>query len=248
MCSGLAARADLEPRDAAPCDVPCVPACKEIMKRFDLLIFDWDGTLSDSAGYIVSTMQTAIADLGLPPRADHQIAELIGLGFGDGMRRLYPEHDTPTLLRLLMSYRERAPTRVYEAPLFAGAADALQALHARRFRLAVATGKPRRGLDQSLAHHAALQPLFEITRCADETRDKPHPLMLEQILEVTGVAPERALMIGDTEYDVAMARALGVPALGVACGVHDHGRLQAAGACAVLEHVAALPAWLQSST
>jgi phosphoglycolate phosphatase len=89
-----------------------------------------------------------------------------------------------------------------------------------------------------------LLPLFEITRCADETADKPHPLMLEQILAATNVAPERALMIGDTEYDVAMARALGMPALGVACGVHAPERLLQAGAEAVLETVRAIPAWL----
>lgn len=214
------------------------------MKRFDLLIFDWDGTLADSAGYIVATMQKAAAALGLPPRADRQMAELIGLGIEDAMRRLYPEHDTADLLHRLMRYRDRHETRVFEAPLFDGAAEALHRLHGHGFRLAVATGKPRQGLDRSLSHHAPLQPLFELTRCADETADKPHPRMLEEILAETGVPAERALMIGDTEYDVAMARSLGMPALGVSCGVHDAGRLRQAGAQAVIDYVGALPGWL----
>ncbi len=212
--------------------------------QFDLLIFDWDGTLADSAGEIVSSMQIAIRDLNLPPRADHQIAELIGLGLADGMQRLYPEIETPVLMKMLMQHRRANPTAIYIAPLFDGAADALHALRTSGYRLAVATGKPRAGLDGALDVHHHIRPLFETSRCADETADKPHPRMLEEILRETGVAAERALMIGDTEYDVAMARALGVPALGVSCGVHAPERLQRAGAAAVLPHVGHLPDWL----
>jgi len=218
--------------------------CWKRPRRFDLLIFDWDGTLANSTGHIVATMQKATVSLNLPPRTNQQMAELIGPGMRDAMRRLYPEHDTSTLLRLLMNHREAEPGRIYEADLFDGTADTLAMLRAEGFRLAVATGKPRGGLDRSLDCHAPLQPLFEITRCADETADKPNPLMLEEILAATGVAPERALMIGDTEYDVAMASALGMQALGVACGVHEPGRLRTAGACAVIDRVSALPAWL----
>ncbi|GAC1625201.1 MAG: HAD-IA family hydrolase [Nevskia sp.] len=215
------------------------------MKPYDLLIFDWDGTLADSAGHIVSTMQEAILGLGLPARADRQISELIGLGLADGMQRLYPEIDTPTLLKLLTSYRSKGPKQVYVAPLFAEAERALRALYLARYRLAIATGKPRAGLAGSLTHHETIAPLFELSRCADETADKPNPLMLEEILAETGIAPERALMIGDTEYDMAMARAIGMPALGVACGVHDAGRLLRAGAARVVEGVHALPGWLR---
>ncbi|MDB5988530.1 MAG: family hydrolase [Nevskia sp.] len=213
-------------------------------QRFDLLIFDWDGTLADSVGQIVATMQQAIAALGLPPRADQQISELIGLGFSDSLTRLYPQMDMPTLLRLLREYRERAPGTAYAAPLFAGAAESLSALRDDGYLLAVATGKPRAGLQRSLASHTHLQPLFTITRCADETANKPDPLMLREILAETGIAAERALMIGDTEYDIAMARAIGVPALGVACGVHDAGRQLRAGALAVVESARAVPGWL----
>jgi len=212
--------------------------------RYDLLIFDWDGTLADSAGQIVATMQQAIAALGLPPRTDQQIAELIGLGFNDSLTRLYPQLDTPMLLQLLRVYRERAPGTAYAAPLFEGAAESLFTLQEAGYRLAIATGKPRAGLQRSLAAHPHLLPLFVTTRCADETANKPDPLMLREILAETGVAAPRALMIGDTEYDAAMARALGVPALGVACGVHDAGRQLRAGALAVVESARAVPGWL----
>lgn len=212
--------------------------------RYDLLIFDWDGTLANSAGQIVATLQDAIRSLGLPPREDRQISELIGLGIVDGVRRLYPEFDPGEMLKLIAGYRERAPAQTFQTLLFDGAADALAHLHGGGYRLAIATGKPRVGLDRSLEHHPQLQPLFSITRCADEAADKPHPLMLEQILAETGIAPERALMVGDTEYDVEMARAIGVTALGVACGVHAPDRLLRAGACAVVADVGAIPNWL----
>ncbi|MDP3293292.1 MAG: HAD-IA family hydrolase [Nevskia sp.] len=214
------------------------------MPEFELLIFDWDGTLADSAGHIVSTTQKAILDLGLPPRENHQIAELIGLGLLDGMRRLYPEFDPNWVMAQLFAHRRESGLKIHSTPLFDGAAEALAALRDQGFRLAVATGKPRAGLDGAFDEHD-LRSLFEISRCADETADKPHPLMLEEILRETGVAADRALMIGDTEYDVAMAAAVGVPALGVACGVHAPGRLLAAGAMAVIKDARALPAWLR---
>lgn len=213
--------------------------------RFDLLIFDWDGTLADSAGHIVSTTQAAIRDLGLPPRENHQIAELIGLGLQDGMRRLYPEFDPAWVMRQLFLHRRESGLKIHSTPLFDGAAAALAELRAQGFRLAVATGKPRAGLEDAFDEHGHVRPLFEISRCADETADKPHPLMLEEILRETGVAAERALMIGDTEYDAAMAASIGMPALGVACGVHAPDRILRAGAHAVVDGVPALPAWLR---
>ncbi len=216
------------------------------MRAFDLLIFDWDGTLADSPRHIVAGMQAAISALGLPPREDRQIAELIGLGMLDGLGKLYPELNLAQLLRKLMDYRKRAPAEMSVGSLFTGAAECLAALHGAGYRLAVATGRHRDQLDHSLIRHADVAALLEITRCADETADKPNPRMLQQILDATGVAAERALMIGDTEYDVAMARALNMPALGVSCGVHDRDRLRQAGACAVIEDVVALPAWLSA--
>ena len=215
------------------------------MPRFSLLIFDWDGTLADSAGLIVSNMQQAIDAIGLPQRSDQAIRELIGLGLVDALQRLFPELDAEEVLRLLAEYRRLAPvTMAHEAPLFPGAREALERLGGEGYTLAVATGKSRPGLNRSFRTHGFLKPLFFTTRCADETADKPDPLMLREILVETGFEAQQALMIGDTEYDVGMARAIGMPALGVGCGVHEAGRLLRAGAAAVLEDVRAVPAWL----
>jgi phosphoglycolate phosphatase len=210
-----------------------------------LLIFDWDGTLSDSAAGIVRSMQDAIAELNLPPRDDASIRELIGLGFADGMNRLYPEFELQALLGLLENYRRRFVHQgLGEAPLFPGALEALGALHADGFRLSVATGKSRPGLNRSLRHHTDLARLLSSTRTADETACKPDPLMLKELLWHEGLEPEQALMIGDTEYDAAMARAIGMPMLGVSCGVHAGGRILGAGAIAMIDSVRDLPAWL----
>lgn len=215
------------------------------MKDFELLVFDWDGTLSDSAAHIVASMQGAILELGLPLRDDAAVRDLIGLGLTDGMRLLYPELDTEGVLELLAGYRRRffSPGAMVESPLFDGVLETLQGLAEQGYLLAVATGKSRRGLDRALAHHHPLGGCFIATRTADETASKPDPLMLRELLVELDVPPHKALMIGDTEYDAQMARSLTVPMLGVACGVHEPQRLLAAGACAVLERVAELPDW-----
>lgn len=215
-------------------------------REWAVLAFDWDGTLVDSAPAIVADVQRVIADLRLPARSDKQIADLIGLDILDGFKRLYPELKFVSLLKRLMAYRTGRPARSSVAPLFAGAEPALQALRAAGYRLGVATGRQRRSLDQELATHAGVAQLFTWTRCADETRAKPHPAMLNSLCAEAGVDPERMLMIGDTEYDIAMARAADVAAVGVATGSHDGGRLMQAGALVVLPSVAELPAWLDA--
>lgn len=221
-------------------------------RRFELLIFDWDGTLADSAALIVAGMQDAITQLKLPARTDRQIRELIGLGFYDAMARLFPEFAPEDIAKALGDYRRllvsggtlhHGPA---EAPLFEGALAALQHLHGSGYRLAVATGKSRSSLERSLVKHPELRPLFSSTRCADESAAKPDPLMLRELLEVEDLPAERALMIGDTEYDVEMARACGMPVLGVSCGVHESERLLQAGAVALIEEVRHLPRWLMS--
>lgn len=218
------------------------------MDRVKLLIFDWDGTLADSAGQIVSSMQRAIADLGWAPRDAQTIRELIGLGLDDVLRSLYPEADLAELHRLLAGYRAQwLADPLGEAALFAGSLDALRGLHQSGFRLAVATGKSRRGLDRSLRHHAELGTLFVNTRTADETASKPNPLMLMELLADEKLRADEAVMIGDTEFDLAMAAAIGMPALGVTCGVHAPLRLHQAGARALLESVADLPGWLAAA-
>ena len=215
--------------------------------KYQLLIFDWDGTLADSAAMIVGAMQRAIAALKLPERSDQSIRELIGLGLNDALNRLYPEMDQAHLHGLLNSYRAQWLSEgAGEAPLFAGALEAMRSLHAGGYRMAIATGKSRKGLDRSLRHHLELAPMVLSSRTADETASKPSPLMLSELLEEFELEPQQALMIGDTEYDMAMARAIGMPGLGVTCGVHAPERLRDSGATALIEHVGHLPAWLSA--
>lgn len=218
---------------------------EDLDQPYQLLIFDWDGTLADSATQIVGAMQQAIAGLQLPPRSDDSIRVLIGLGLNECLQILYPDMDVPTIRGLLDQYRKQwVGGGGAEAPLFSGALDAVRQLHAQGSRIAIATGKARRGLDRSLRHHPELAQYVINSRCADETASKPDPLMLRELLAAEGVAVERALMIGDTSYDMAMAAAIGMPAVGVACGVHEASRMLEAGARAVIGDVAALPAWI----
>lgn len=213
------------------------------MKRYQLLVFDWDGTLMDSASEIVAAMQNAIQHIGLPERSPDQMRQLIGLGIDDVLARLFPDLDTQRVRARLEAYRARYGMQRSSAQLFAPAMTALQTLQAQGFDMAVATGKSRRGLDTAMTA-TGTDAFFVWTRCADESVPKPAPDMLEDILLRSATMPEQALMIGDTEYDVAMARAAGVDAVGVACGVHDAVRLRRAGALDVLDTVEALPDWL----
>lgn len=216
--------------------------------KVQLLIFDWDGTLSDSAAQIVNAMQGAIRGLSLPPRTDESIRELIGLGINEALGRLYPEIELPHLQNLLSGYRAQWLSEgAGEAPLFAGALNALQQLDKAGYRLAIATGKSRKGLNRSLRHHAEVNALVQSSRTADETASKPDPLMLRELLEEHELPPEAALMVGDTEYDLDMARSIGMAGVGVTCGVHDGGRLQRSGAKILLEDVSCLPEWLAST-
>lgn len=218
------------------------------MRQFDLLIFDWDGTLADSEALIVGAMQAAISELKLPTRSDREIRELIGLGLNEAMASLYPEFELPQVLQLLEGYRKRwVLSGLKEAPLFPGALDTLRILHAEGYRLAIATGKSRKGLERSLDAHVELRTLLSCSRCADETVSKPDPRMLHELLEQEAVDPGRALMIGDTDYDLIMARSAGMPAVAVACGVHPRERLQLADPLHILGDVTGLQDWLRPS-
>jgi phosphoglycolate phosphatase len=199
----------------------------------------------DSAAHIVGAMQHAIAGLGLPVRSDKQIRELIGLGLSDALAQLYPEIETGRAISLLEQYRRHflAPP-VAEGVLFDGVTEVLDGLVRDGFRLAVATGKSRRGLNRAMSE-TGLGARIPVSRCADECASKPDPQMLYEILEETGVPAQRTLMVGDTEYDMVMAANAGVPAVGVAWGVHETDRLRAAGALEVLPGVPDLTGWLR---
>lgn len=189
-----------------------------------LLVFDWDGTLMDSEAQIVSCMQSAVAELKLPFRTAEEIRNIIGLGLKEAVSTLYTDEGDELVQRLAGQYREHWLAQVEDCNLFPGVVETLQLLREEGFLLAVATGKGRSGLDKALIT-TGLDQLFHATRCADETRSKPHPQMLHEIMEELNIACERTAMIGDTEYDMAMARNAGSHPVAVSYGVHDWSRL-----------------------
>jgi phosphoglycolate phosphatase len=191
-----------------------------------LLIFDWDGTLIDSVGRIVSCLREASEEQGLPVLDYARFADVIGLGLGDAIVRLYPHLDEPSVDRYRAAYGEAFRRRdATPSALFEGVRSTLERLHRDGHRLAVATGKSRPGLDRAL-DALDLRGLFHATRCADETRSKPHPLMVQELLEELRRPPQDTWLIGDTEYDMAMAVAAKVTPVAVSHGVHEVARLR----------------------
>lgn len=213
-------------------------------RRYDLIVFDWDGTLMDSEAKIVTCMQAAIADVDLPDPGRAAVRQIIGLGLQEAMRALFPAADAADCERLAARYREHfLHLDRTESALFPGVTAGLEAFARAGYRLAVATGKARRGLDRVLEETATAH-LFCATRCADEAFSKPHPRMLEDILDQTGVEAQRALMVGDTSYDLEMARNAGVAGLAVSYGAHPRERLMACRPLACLDSFRAVCAWL----
>jgi phosphoglycolate phosphatase len=215
-----------------------------VPRRFDLIVFDWDGTLFDSTALIVRCIQAACADLGLPVPDDRRAAYVIGLGLHDALQHVVPGLPAERYPELGRRYRHHYFARQDELVLFPGTLPMLQALKARNHWLAVATGKSRAGLDEALAH-AELHGMFDATRTADETASKPHPLMLEQLMREFGADPGRTLMIGDTTHDLQLARNAGTPALAVAYGAHEPESFAALAPLAVLHSTAELHRWLE---
>ena len=213
---------------------------------YRLLIFDWDGTLMDSVSHIVDSFQKAIVDLALEARSDEAIRNIIGLGLTEAIDRLYPGRDAAFHEQLVECYRHHyLPAGPSPTELFPGAETTLRALHAEGYVLAVATGKGRRGLDKVLVE-TGLGELFVTTRCADESRSKPHPQMLHEIMAETGIGAEYTVMIGDTEFDMEMARNAGVTGLGVSYGVHSCTRLARHEISGCLDSIAELGGWLDN--
>ena len=213
-------------------------------RRFDLVVFDWDGTLMDSAQRIVNCFRAAATDAGLPAPEPAAVRDIIGLGLRESVRALIPGIDEPGLARVLERYRihfmELDPT---PAPLFQGVTQGLARLGARGFRLAVATGKSRRGLDLALAQ-TGLTAHFEATRCADEAVPKPDPRMLHDLIAGAGVDTDRTVMVGDTTHDLEMARRAGIASLAVSYGAHEAPRLRAMAPLACMASFDAVVEWL----
>lgn len=193
---------------------------------FDVVIFDWDGTLVDSVDHIAESLERAARELGFPVRTREELRHIVGLGMHEALEFLYPGITHEEITRLRECYAGYFFTRdTTPKDLFPGTLEVLQELRRSDRRMAVATGKSRPGLDRGLLS-SGIGPYFDITRCANETASKPDPLMLREILEATGADPERSVMVGDTIYDMEMAWSVGMPAIGVSWGVHSHQQLR----------------------
>ncbi|MBI4195449.1 MAG: HAD-IA family hydrolase [Betaproteobacteria bacterium] len=214
-------------------------------KRFELLVFDWDGTLMDSAAVIVESLQAACTDLGLPVPSEEKARFIIGLGLNDAMANVLPGLDPAHYPRVAERYRHHFFLRDSGTTLFPGVAEAIRELHTAGFLLAIATGKSRHGLDRAL-ESTELGPYFHATRCADEGFSKPHPGMLSNLMAELGVSEQRTLMIGDTTHDMEMARNAGVARLAAAYGAHPRRELLAYEPVACVEKIVELRTWLMA--
>lgn len=213
-------------------------------RRFDLIVFDWDGTLFDSTALIARCIQSACADLGTVVPSDRDASYVIGLGLTDALQHAAPQLPPERYRELADRYRHHYFASQAGVVLFDGTLDMLQALKARNHQLGVATGKTRRGLDEALGS-GQMKGLFDSTRTADETAGKPDPRMLLELMGELGVAPQRTLMIGDTTHDLQMAANAGTASIGVSYGAHEHDDFRAFDTCHVAHTTAELRAWLE---
>ncbi|MEY4591454.1 MAG: hypothetical protein RIR18_349 [Pseudomonadota bacterium] len=210
---------------------------------FDLIVFDWDGTLLDSAAAIVQAIQSASRDLGVPVPSDHAARQVIGLGLSEALRQAVPDLPTDAYPQMVERYRHHYLGTDHQLTLFEGVREMIESLAAQGALLAVATGKSRLGLDRALKH-SGLTSYFSATRCADECHSKPHPQMLLEILDTLDIAADRAVMVGDTSHDLKMANNAGVAGAGVLYGAHLPEDLHACQPAACFATVSALSDWL----
>ncbi|TWR92661.1 HAD-IA family hydrolase [Pseudomonas saxonica] len=211
---------------------------------YALLIFDWDGTLADSIGRIVTAMQMAAQRAGQPERDDEAVKGIIGLGLPEAILTLYPDMTPEQVVSFRQHYADvYIAMDAQPSPLFAGVKESLEAFRAAGYRLAVATGKARRGLDRVLKANG-WEDFFDITRAADESASKPDPLMLNQILAHCDVRPGQALMVGDASFDLLMARNAGIDSVAVGYGAQSMQSLMAYEPRLAIERFTELRTWL----
>lgn len=189
--------------------------------RFELIIFDWDGTLIDSIDWIARCLQNT-AENTRHAKPNYQAAkDVIGLSIERAIEALYPEAHADEVIDLVNRYESAYFSKTLSREdLFDGVYEMLETFNNQGLKLAIATGKTREGLDEAL-EATQTRELFCITRCADETQSKPHPLMLEEIMNYTGISPERTLMVGDSTHDLQMALNAQISSIGVASGAHS---------------------------
>ena len=213
--------------------------------KYGLIVFDWDGTIIDSPGAIVECIREASREMGLRVPEREKAAHVIGLGLRDSLQRAVPDLPLERYAEFVALYRRHFLEREDAMPLFPGMRELLGGL-AETHRLAIATGKSRRGLDRAL-DATGLAPLFASSRCADETAPKPDPAMLHELIEEFALDAAKVLMIGDTSHDLGMARAAGVDAVAVTYGAHSEPELQACIPLACLPDVNSLQEWLKAN-
>jgi phosphoglycolate phosphatase len=211
--------------------------------QFDLIVFDWDGTLSDSTGLIAECIQLAARDLAFRVPTLVQAKSIIGLGLLQSTSTLFPELTEADRTRFAVRFREHYVPRDHEATLYNGVREMLPQLARQKRFLAVATGKPRAGLERAF-ERTQLKPHFHFSRCGDEGMPKPDADMLLRLMEFANVAPARTLMIGDTTHDLDLAHNAGVSVVGVAYGAHSLAMLSSRHSNAIVENVTELTAWL----
>lgn len=214
--------------------------------KYELVVFDWDGTLMDSTRMIARSLQQACRDVGVPAPSEADALFVIGLNLADTFARVAPGLDADGQRALAERYRHHFLANEAEAILYDGVPEMLADLHGAGRRLAVATGKARRGLDRVL-QQTGLGRWFEATRCADEGFAKPHPGMLLMLLDLTGVDPANAVMVGDTTHDLELAANAGVDAVAVDYGAHPASLLETRPAVARCASVPELHRWLATN-
>ncbi len=215
-------------------------------KQFDLIVFDWDGTLMDSTSTIVKCIQAAAKDLGLPIPHDDDASHVIGLGLFEAMQAVMPNVEPAMHQRMVERYRFHFLSKDHELVLFDGVRDMLNELSQNAYFLAVATGKSRVGLNRAM-NAVGLLSLFDATRCADETFSKPHPAMLQELTRELGQDLRRTVMIGDTTHDLLMANNAGAAGIAVQYGAHPHDQLHACNPVYSAETVGQLHQWLSEN-
>lgn len=212
-------------------------------RRFDLIAFDWDGTLYDSTRLIVRCIQAAVVDVGGARPSEDDAAWVIGLGLAEALARAAPDVPKEKYAELGARYRYHYLQHQDDLVLFDGVLSMLDALRARGHKLAVATGKSRRGLNEALAT-VALRDRFDASRTADETFGKPHPRMLLELMEELEVPAARTLMIGDTTHDLQLAINAGCASVGVSYGAHEPDTFDVLAPLHVAHSVPGLAGWL----
>ena len=215
-------------------------------RQFDLIAFDWDGTLFDSTAIIVRCIQAAVADVGGAVPSQQAASYVIGMGLMQALAHAAPDVPPEKYPQLGERYRHHYWAHQHDISLFQGVLPMLADLKARHHWLTVATGKSRRGLDEAL-QAVELQGVFDGSRTADETAGKPHPLMLQELMAEFDVPPERLLMVGDTTHDLQMALNAGCASVGVSYGAHEPEAFAALNPLHVAHSVADLHAWLDGA-